>query len=89
MTTPTRLPLLLQEVRACTICTAHLPQGPRPVLQADPRARILIAGQAPGRKVHATGVPFDDASGERLQQWMGVSREQFYDPQLMAILPTG
>ena len=85
----TRLPLLLKEVRACTICAAHLPQGPRPVLQADARARILIAGQAPGSKVHASGVPFDDASGERLRQWMGISREQFYDPRLVAILPMG
>ena len=58
-----------------------------PVVQVDARARILIAGQAPGSKVHASGVPFDDASGERLRQWMGVSREQFYDPTLVAILP--
>ena len=84
-----RLPLLLKEVRACTICAAHLPLGPRPVLQADARARILIAGQAPGSKVHATGVPFDDASGERLREWMGIGREQFYDPEIVAILPMG
>jgi uracil-DNA glycosylase len=89
MTTPTRVPLLLKEVRGCTICAAHLPHGPRPVLQADSRARILIAGQAPGSKVHASGVPFDDASGERLRQWMGVGREQFYDPEIVAILPMG
>jgi uracil-DNA glycosylase len=85
----THLPLLLKEVRACTLCASHLPQGPRPVLQVDARARILIAGQAPGNKVHVSGVPFDDASGERLRQWMGISREQFYDPQLVAILPMG
>ena len=84
-----RLPQLLKEVRACTICAAHLPQGPRPVLQADAWARILIAGHAPGSKVHATGVPFDDASGERLREWMGIGREQFYDPELVAILPMG
>jgi uracil-DNA glycosylase len=66
--TAQRLPLLLKEVRACTTCAAHLPQGPRPVLQADARARILIAGQAPGSKVHASGVPFDDASGARLRE---------------------
>jgi uracil-DNA glycosylase len=83
------LPLLLKEVRACTICAAHLPLGPRPVLQAHAQARILIAGQAPGSKVHSSGVRFDDASGERLRQWMGLSREQFYDPQLVAILPMG
>jgi uracil-DNA glycosylase len=89
MTAGPRLPSLLKEVRACTICAAHLPHGPRPVLQADVRARILIAGQAPGRKAHASGVPFDDASGGRLRQWLGVTREQFYDPQLIAILPMG
>ena len=89
MTTAVRLSKLLTEVRACTICVAHLPKGPRPVIQADARARILIAGQAPGSKVHASGVPFDDASGERLRQWMGLSREEFYDPKLVAILPMG
>ncbi len=80
---------LLREARACTACAAALPHGVRPVLQADPRARILIAGQAPGRRVHASGVPFDDASGDRLRAWMGVSREVFYDPALIAILPMG
>ncbi len=84
-----RLPLLLKEVRGCTLCAAHLPQGPRPVLQVDAKARILIAGQAPGSKVHASGVPFDDASGERLRQWMGLDRATFYDPQCVAILPMG
>ncbi len=80
---------LLADVRACTICAAHLPQGPRPVLQAHARARILIAGQAPGSKVHASGVPFDDASGERLRLWTGLSRATFYDPKVVAILPMG
>jgi uracil-DNA glycosylase len=89
MTTAVHLSKLLTDVRACTICAAHLPLGPRPVLQADARARILIAGQAPGSKVHASGVPFDDASGERLRQWMGLSREEFYDPKLVASLPMG
>ena len=84
-----RLPILLGDVRACTICAAHLPHGTRPVLQVDARARILIAGQAPGRKVHASGVPFDDASGDQLRQWMGISRDLFYDPKLVAILPMG
>jgi uracil-DNA glycosylase len=83
------LPLLLKEVRACTLCAEHLALGPRPVLQVDARARILIAGQAPGRKVHDSGVPFDDASGERLRQWMGVDRGVFYDPAIVAILPMG
>lgn len=80
---------LLAEVRACEHCAAHLPLGPRPVLQLHPRARILVASQAPGRKVHETGVPFDDASGERLRAWLGVTREQFYDPTLFAIVPMG
>ncbi|RLA55062.1 MAG: uracil-DNA glycosylase family protein, partial [Gammaproteobacteria bacterium] len=80
---------LLAEVRACTICEAHLPLGARPVLQLHPKARILIAGQAPGRKVHESGVPFDDASGNRLREWMGVTREVFYDPERVAIIPMG
>ena len=80
---------LLTEVRACKICEAHLPLGPRPVLQLHPAARILIAGQAPGRKVHDSGVPFDDASGNRLREWLNVSREVFYDPRQVAILPMG
>ena len=85
----TKLPALLAEVRACTHCAAHLPQGPRPVLQAHADARVLIVGQAPGRKVHASGVPFDDASGERLRDWLGVSRETFYDARQIALLPMG
>jgi uracil-DNA glycosylase len=80
---------LTREVRSCTVCAAHLPAGPRPVFQVHPAARILIAGQAPGRKVHESGVPFDDASGERLRQWMGVTREVFYDATRVAILPMG
>jgi len=84
-----RLPTLLNEVRQCTICAAQLPQGPRPVLQAAPSARILIAGQAPGRQVHASGVPFHDASGKRLREWMDIRVDQFYDPELVAILPMG
>jgi uracil-DNA glycosylase len=80
---------LLAEVRACTICAAHLPHGVRPVLQIHPQARVLIAGQAPGRKVHESGVPFDDASGDRLREWMGVTREVFYDSKQIAILPMG
>ena len=85
----TSLTTLLQKVRACTLCAEHLPLGPRPVVQAHPLARILIAGQAPGRKVHETGVPFNDASGDRLRAWLGVSREVFYDARQVAILPMG
>ena len=80
---------LLTDVRACTICAATLPHGPRPVLQLSRSSRVLIAGQAPGRRVHESGVPFDDPSGERLRDWMGVTREQFYDDRLVAILPMG
>ena len=80
---------LLTEVRACRICEKHLPLGPRPILQIDPRARILIAGQAPGRLVHESGVPFDDKSGDRLRDWLGVTRDEFYDPAKIAILPMG
>ena len=80
---------LLDEVRGCTICAAHLPQGPRPVVQLHPDAALLIAGQAPGRKVHESGVPFDDASGNRLREWTGLTREQFYDPKRVALLPMG
>ena len=80
---------LLAEVRACTLCAAHLPHAPRPVVQLHPSARILLAAQAPGRKVHETGLPFNDASGERLRRWLGVSRETFYDPRRFAIVPMG
>jgi uracil-DNA glycosylase len=83
------LPLLLEKVRACTLCSQHLPLEPRPVLQIHATARILIVGQAPGRKVHETGVPFNDASGDRLRTWLGVSREVFYDATQIAILPMG
>jgi uracil-DNA glycosylase len=80
---------LLADVRACTLCAAHLPLGPRPVLQVHPSARILIAGQAPGSRVHATGVPFDDPSGDRLRDWMGIDKQTFYDASRIAILPMG
>jgi uracil-DNA glycosylase len=80
---------LLSAVRACTLCAEHLPLGPRPVLQLHPAARILIVGQAPGRKVHQTGVPFNDASGDRLRAWLGLPREVFYDSRQIALLPMG
>jgi uracil-DNA glycosylase len=80
---------LLSEVRACTICAKQLALGPRPIVQLHPDARILVAGQAPGRKVHESGIPFDDASGDRLREWLGISRETFYDPKQIAILPMG
>ncbi len=80
---------LLTDVRACSLCAEHLPLGPRPVLQFHAAAPILIAGQAPGRKVHGSGVAFNDASGDRLREWLGVSSAEFYDPKRVAILPMG
>ena len=80
---------LLQQIRACQLCQAELPLPSKPILQASSQARILIAGQAPGVKTHHKGIPFDDASGERLRAWLNVSREQFYDPALFAIVPMG
>lgn len=80
---------LLAEVRQCRACENHLPLGPRPVLQAGEAARILIVGQAPGVRVHNTGVPWDDASGERLRMWMGVDKGSFYDKNRIAIIPMG
>lgn len=84
-----KLPALLNQVRHCTVCAPHLADGVRPVLQVDAGARILVAGQAPGRKVHASGVPFDDASGQRLRDWMGIGPDIFYDANRVAILPMG
>lgn len=80
---------LLSAVRACRVCEAYLPLGPRPVLQAATTARILIVGQAPGARVHKTGVPWDDPSGARLREWMGVSTDEFYDASRIAIIPMG
>lgn len=78
---------LLGEVRACRACEPHLPLGPRPVLRAARSARVLIAGQAPGTKVHESGVPWNDASGERLRAWLGVGSDVFYDETRIAIIP--
>lgn len=83
------LDALLADVRACTLCAPYLPHGTRPVLQMASGARILIAGQAPGRKVHESGIPFDDASGERLRAWLGMARETFYDADRVAIVGMG
>lgn len=80
---------LLAEVRACRVCEGHLPLGPRPVLRAAATARLLIVGQAPGTRVHATGVPWNDPSGDRLRQWLAVDRGTFYDETRIAIVPMG
>jgi uracil-DNA glycosylase len=87
---PTRaLDALLTEVRACTVCAASLPLGPRPVLRAAATARMLIVGQAPGTKVHASGVPWDDPSGARLRAWLELDDAAFYDERWVAIMPMG
>ena len=80
---------LLREIRACRICEACLPLGPRPVLQAGSGSRILIASQAPGTRVHQTGIPWNDASGRRLRAWLQMDEATFYDPGCVAIVPMG
>lgn len=80
---------LMQEVRNCAICEAHLPLGPRPAVQANPSARIMIIGQAPGTKVHESGVLWNDASGKRLLDWLDIDQATFYDETLIAFVPMG
>ena len=80
---------LLAAVRACTVCAPHLPLGPRPVLRGRPSARLLVASQAPGMQVHETGLSFNDRSGDRLRDWLGLDRETLYDESRVAILPIG
>jgi uracil-DNA glycosylase len=88
-TTKAQFDDIVGTARACRLCAVHLPLGPRPVFEIDPKARILIAGQAPGRRVHETGIPFHDPSGDRLREWMGIDKTAFYDPRQIAILPMG
>ncbi len=83
------LAAVLAAARACTICAASLPLGPRPVLRAGVGARLMIVGQAPGTRVHETGVPWNDASGRRLRDWMAIAPETFYDENRVAIVPMG
>lgn len=80
---------LLAEIRSCIACAAHLPLGPRPVVQASASARLLIVGQAPSLTVHTTGVPWNDKSGEQLRHWLGIERDVFYDAARVAIMPMG
>jgi uracil-DNA glycosylase len=84
-----KLASLLREVRACDVCADHLPFPPKPILRAGVTAKILIVGQAPGRRVHETGIPWNDPSGDRLRDWMQVSRDTLYDETRIAIIPTG
>ena len=78
---------LLADIRACRECASYLPHGPRPVLQAHPDARVLIVSQAPGRRVHESGIPFDDKSGEKLRDWLGIDEPTFHDERKVAIVP--
>ena len=80
---------LLRDIRACRICEAQLPLGPRPVLAASAEARLLIVSQAPGARVHATGIPWNDASGRRLRDWLQLDEATFYDENRVAIVPMG
>ncbi len=85
----TNLEPLLTEIRACQVCAAHLPHGPNPVLRAHANARLLLVGQAPGRRVHESGIPWNDPSGDTLREWLQLTREQFYDERNIAIVPYG
>ena len=85
----TKMDALLSEMRACRLCEAELPLGPRPIVRASTTAKILIVGQAPGRRVHESGIPWNDPSGDRLRLWLQLTREQFYDERQIAILPIG
>ena len=84
-----KLDTLLKKVRACRLCEPHLPLGANPILRAGASARLLIVGQAPGAKVHATGIPWNDASGDRLREWLNIDRDSFYDANRVAIVPMG
>ncbi len=85
----TELERVLRDARACRVCAADLPLGPRPVLRARAGARLLVVGQAPGTRVHETGIPWNDPSGERLRDWLAVDRATFYDENRIAIVPMG
>lgn len=80
---------LLREIRKCRVCEKFLPLGPKPIIAASPKSRIVVIGQAPGRIVHETGIPWNDKSGDNLRAWMGVDRTAFYDPDKFALMPMG
>lgn len=86
---PESLDHVLSGIAQCRVCAAHLAHEPRPVVRVDPRAKILIAGQAPGRRVHESGLPWNDPSGDRLRDWMNVSRDWFYDQSNVAVAAMG
>lgn len=80
---------LISEIKQCTICAKNLEHNPRPIISVSPYSRIAIIGQAPGRIVHNTGIPWDDASGNNLRDWLGVNKEEFYNDKLFALIPMG
>ncbi len=80
---------LLQDIKSCRVCEQFLPEGPNPIVTANSNSRIAIIGQAPGRIVHESGIPWDDASGKKLREWLGLTKEQFYNEQLLALVPMG
>lgn len=84
-----KLDKLLKRIRACGECKTHLPFDPNPVVHVGPKARLMIIGQAPGTRVHKTGIPWNDPSGDNLRNWLGLSREEFYDTNRIAIMPMG
>lgn len=81
------LPALLKEIKSCTVCKDFLPLGCRPVLKASSKSKILVVGQAPGIRVHKSGIPWNDPSGNNLRKWLGVNDETFYNPDNFAIVP--
>ncbi len=87
--TKSNLKSLLTEIRACQVCAAHLPHPPNPIVRAHAAARLLLVGQAPGRRVNETSIPWNDPSGDTLREWLQLTREQFYDERLIAIVPAG
>ena len=81
--------MLLKEISKCTVCAPHLAFGPRPVIAAHPKSKIVIIGQAPGTIVHQSGIPWDDKSGDNLRNWMQIDKETFYNPEQIALIPMG
>ena len=80
---------LKSKIQSCILCKDHLPFRPKPIFSFSERSKIIIVGQAPGLKVHKSGIPWDDASGKRLREWLGVSNEKFYDVNFFGIIPMG
>ncbi len=86
---PNSMKTLLQEIRSCTVCSKHLPDGPRPIVAASSKSRLIIIGQAPGKLVHASGIPWNDKSGDNLRNWLGIDSQTFYDADKVALIPMG